>query len=167
MSCRVSDTCKTRHELLKHKHDTNYKTCLYSKHEHDTFNIRVTRDATRLTRKFNPCYTMTRRHEWHDMTCLTRLNTNNWASTCYTCYPCLYVLSVYTCLYVLSVYPCYTFFLNVFPVSYTCKNVSNTCKTRKHVLQIRVDMHKHEIRITKIHIQKNSYYFYIVLSYRI
>ena len=49
------------------------------------------------------------------------------------------------CLYVLSVYSCYTFYLNVFPISYMCKHVSDTCKTRKYILQIHVDTDKHKI----------------------
>ena len=65
------------------------------------------------------------------------------------------------------VYPCYMFYLNVFPVSYTCKNVSDTCKIWKHVLQIRVDTHKHETRIIKTHIRKNSCRFRVVSPYRV
>ena len=69
------------------------------------------------------------------------------------------------CLYVLFVYLCYTLYLNVFFMSYTCKNVSNTRKIRKHVLQICVDTHKYETRITKIYIRKNLYRFCVVISY--
>ena len=61
-ACRV--VCQTwdatRHKLLKHEYNMNYKTCLDFKHEHDALNIHVTRDMTRVTRKFNLCYTTTR-----------------------------------------------------------------------------------------------------------
>ena len=55
----------------------------------------------------------------------------------------------------LSVYSYYTFYSNVF-------FVSDTCKTRKHVLQIHVDTDKHKTRITKAYIRKNPCRFCVV-----